>query len=74
MIAGLLVNEDGLMIFLVFLICFVTVDFFVRLNERHLRTFYIAMIVLSLLLAGYVCYCKWHQANARLEQTREVQP
>jgi hypothetical protein len=74
MIAGLLVNENGLMIFLMFLICFVTADFFVHLSARHLRTFYIAMLVLSLLLTGYACYCKWHQANARLEQNREVQP
>lgn len=74
MIAGLLVNDAGLMIFLMFLICFVTTDNFAHLSARHLRVFYIAMIVLSLLFAGYVRYCKWHQANARLEQTREVQP
>lgn len=74
MIAGLLVNDDGLMIFLVFLICFVTADFFVHLSSRPLKAFSIAMIVLSLLLTGYACYCKWHQANARLEQTQEVQP
>jgi predicted cation transporter len=74
MIAGLLVNDAGLMIFLLFLICFTTADFLVHLSERHLRAFYIAMIILSLVLTGYACYCKWHQANARLEQTREVQP
>ena len=74
MIAGLLVNDAGLMIFLLVLICFIIADFLVHLSERHLRAFYIAMIVLSLLLTGYACYCKWHQANARLEQTREVQP
>ena len=74
MIAGLLVNDNGLMIFLVFLICFVTADFLVHLSPHPLRAYFIAMIVLSLLLTGYACYCKWHQANARLEQTREVQP
>lgn len=74
MIAGMMVNDEGLMVFLIFLICSAVVDLLVHLSERHLRTFHIAMIVLSLLLAGYVCYCKWHQANARLEQTREVQP
>jgi len=74
MIAGLLVNDNGLMIFLVFFICLNIADLLVHLNERHLRAFYIVMIILSLLLTGYACYCKWHQANARLEQTREVQP
>lgn len=74
MIAGLLINDNGLMIFLVLLICFVTADFLVHLSARHLRAFYIAMLILSLLLTGYACYCKWHQANARLEQTQEVQP
>lgn len=74
MIAGLLVNENGLMIFLMFLICFVTADFFVHLSSCPLKAFSIAMIVLSLLLAGYACYRKWHQATARLKQTQEVQP
>lgn len=74
MIAGLLVNDNGLMIFLVFFICLNIADLFVHLNERHLRTFYIVMIGLSLLFAGYVCYCKWHQANVRLEQIQEAQP
>lgn len=77
MIAGLLVNDDGLMIFLVFFICLNIADLFVHLNERHLRSFYITMLVLSLLLTGYACYCKYKQAKARLEQsqqTQEVQP
>lgn len=74
MIAGILVNDNGLMIFLVFFICLNIAYLFVHLNARHLRVCYIAMLILSLLLTGYACYCKWHQANARLGQTQEVKP
>ena len=44
------------------------------LGEKYMKMFHIGMIILSILLMGYVCYCKWAQANERLEQTQEVQP
>lgn len=44
------------------------------MGEKYMKMFHIGLIILSILLMGYVCYCKWTQANERLEQTQEVQP
>ena len=44
------------------------------LGEKYMKMFHIGMIILSILLMGYVCYCKWSQASEYLDQTQEVQP